>query len=191
MKRLSHERITQSVQVLLIRYKLCVCVCVFGPACRLLGGYSLRGPDGRGCWGWTDWHSVIGKGCSPLNPTTHTHTAQCQHYHIDVLTVYWRRHRESKDTFSWFVNVQWFSTYISMKHFQNIYLNLSNLFSPQQLHYQGLRWFKLSPIEPVAEGSGLSLSSTTISIIPQCGIWSLFIDCLRAQHVYTGSQWTM
>lgn len=59
----------------------CVCVTVFVPACRLLGGHSLRGPDGPGCWGWTGWHSVTGKGCSPLKHAhAHTHM-QCQHYH--------------------------------------------------------------------------------------------------------------
>lgn len=44
---------------------------LFVPACRLLGAHSLRGPDGPSCWGWMGWHSVTGKGCSPLE---HMHT---------------------------------------------------------------------------------------------------------------------
>lgn len=48
-------------------------LCSFVPACRLHGGRSLRGPGGPGCWGWTDWHTVTGKGCSPLR-RRHTHT---------------------------------------------------------------------------------------------------------------------
>lgn len=66
------------------------------PARRLLGGRSLRGPDGPGCWGWTGWHSVTGKGCSPLDThaCAHTHSALSAQSQSSNLHVMFGQHIE-------------------------------------------------------------------------------------------------